>query len=410
MADGKATMRDPGGEVAERREKARTEVWRTLALLWLAGVVLRLPLLAVPPVLPAIHRDLRLSETLVGLLTGLPIVLLAATTVLGSLLVARVGARRALMLGLLVVAVGGGARGLGGTAGTLLAMTVLMGLGIAISQPALPALAQQWWPGRTGLATAVYSNGLLIGEIAGAALTAPWLLSLVGGRWALALLVWSAPIALTALAIAAATSRHAEDRRGTATRWWPDWRSARTWRLGLILGCASITYFGSNTFIPEYLRATGHADQIAPALTSLNLAQLPGSFLVGAFPAPLIGRRGPILIAGALIVVSALGILLAVGGAWVLACAGVLGFASGLVFILSLALPPLLSGAADVHRLSAAMLTIAYLCGFLGPLCGGAAWDLTRTPATAFGVIVMAGALMLALAPGMVRPHHASRQ
>src|SRR5207248_124329 len=81
----------------------------------------------------------------------------------------------------------------------LLAMTVLMGLGIAVSQPSLPALVKQWCPDRVGLATAVYSNGLLIGEIAAAALTVPLVLPLVGGSWQRSFLIWSLPVALTAI-------------------------------------------------------------------------------------------------------------------------------------------------------------------------------------------------------------------
>ena len=46
-----------------------------LLLLWLGGVALRLTILAVPPVIPLIHADLHMSETQVGILTGLPMVL-----------------------------------------------------------------------------------------------------------------------------------------------------------------------------------------------------------------------------------------------------------------------------------------------------------------------------------------------
>ncbi|MDQ2741148.1 MAG: hypothetical protein M3Z66_02445 [Chloroflexota bacterium] len=81
--------------------------WRHFLLLWLAANALRMTLLAVPPLLPAIHRDLHLSETLVGILSGLPVLLLAVAAVFGSLVIARVGARRALVLGLLLVAVAG---------------------------------------------------------------------------------------------------------------------------------------------------------------------------------------------------------------------------------------------------------------------------------------------------------------
>ena len=46
-------------------------VLTALALLWLAGAAMRLPILAVPPVIRLIHDDLHMSETQVGLLIGI---------------------------------------------------------------------------------------------------------------------------------------------------------------------------------------------------------------------------------------------------------------------------------------------------------------------------------------------------
>src|SRR5437016_8248558 len=63
-----------------------SRLWTALMLLWLAGIGLRLTLLAVPPVIPLIHRDLDLSETAIGTLGTLPSLLLAAGAVPGSLL------------------------------------------------------------------------------------------------------------------------------------------------------------------------------------------------------------------------------------------------------------------------------------------------------------------------------------
>src|SRR5262249_27733156 len=54
-----------------------------ILLLWLAGNALRLPILAVPPVIPAIHHDLNLSATGVGILGGLPVVVFAVAAVPG---------------------------------------------------------------------------------------------------------------------------------------------------------------------------------------------------------------------------------------------------------------------------------------------------------------------------------------
>ena len=47
-------------------QTTRADLVRLLALLWLGGVAARLPILAIPPVIPLIHDDLHLSETEVG--------------------------------------------------------------------------------------------------------------------------------------------------------------------------------------------------------------------------------------------------------------------------------------------------------------------------------------------------------
>ena len=56
-------------------------VLRLLLLLWLTGIAIRIPILDVPPVLPLIRESLHMSETEVGLLAGLPLVLFALTAV-----------------------------------------------------------------------------------------------------------------------------------------------------------------------------------------------------------------------------------------------------------------------------------------------------------------------------------------
>src|SRR5260370_38960525 len=86
--------------------------WVRLLLLWLGGMDLRLTMLAVPPLIPEIHRELHLDEKAVGALVSLPVLLLAAAAVPRSLLIARLGVRRALAIGLGAVARVGPVRGL----------------------------------------------------------------------------------------------------------------------------------------------------------------------------------------------------------------------------------------------------------------------------------------------------------
>ncbi|HKF70413.1 MAG TPA: MFS transporter [Stellaceae bacterium] len=374
-----------------------------LVLLWLAGIDLRLTILALPPVLPLIHRDLDLSEKLVAALTGLPVLLFAIVAIPGSLLIARTGARRALLTGLVLTALGSAGRGLGPSTPLLFAMTFVMGAGISVMQPALPALVSEWFEAKPGLATAVYANGLLVGEVLGAALTLPLVLPLAGGSWGASFALWSLPVLATA-ALIAGTTPSQRPRLGTeAPLWWPDWRDAQTWQVGVVLGGGSCIYFAANAFIPDYLSATGAGDLIGVCLTSLNAGQLPASFVVLGFSERITGKKGP-LVALTLVSLGGLGLLL-VPLPWArILGAGVLGFAAAFALILTLALPPMLAEASDVHRLSAGMFAIGYLTAFIVPLLGGVAWDATGVPASAFLPIVLGAGMVLWIA-ARLRPH-----
>jgi cyanate permease len=92
--------------------------WPRLVLLWLAGIDLRVTLLAVPPLIPHIHRDLPLDETAVAALLGLPVLLLAMAATLGSMIISRFDARRAVILGLVLLAASSALRGAGLPLGT----------------------------------------------------------------------------------------------------------------------------------------------------------------------------------------------------------------------------------------------------------------------------------------------------
>jgi CP family cyanate transporter-like MFS transporter len=83
---------------------------RSLCLLWLAGMASRVTVLAVPPVLPLIRAEFGMSETQVGLLIGLPLATWALAAVPGSLLIAKWGALRTLLIGLFLTAIAGAAR------------------------------------------------------------------------------------------------------------------------------------------------------------------------------------------------------------------------------------------------------------------------------------------------------------
>jgi MFS transporter, CP family, cyanate transporter len=378
-----------------------------LFLLWLSGVCLRVTVLALPPVIPLLHRDLNLSETDVGWLSSLAPMLFALAAIPGAVLIARLGMVPALFVGLLLNAIGSIARATLPNAATLFATTIVMAAGVAIMQPALPPLVRAWFPRRIGFATAVYTNGLLAGETIAVALTIPVVLPLVDNSWRLNFVVWSIPAFATALLIFACAPRtQGTNSAALAPRlWWPDWRRPLIWRLGAILGSVNSMYFVTNAFLPDFVTAAGRPDLISSALTAENFCQLPASLIMIAVAGRLLKQPWAYVAAGALSLVSLVGIMTA-SGAWIVFWSGVLGFVTTAILVLGLALPSVLSAPADVPRNSAGMFTISYSIAMVLSVAAGWLWDLTQLPLAGFVPVALCAVVVMALASTANHPDH----
>jgi hypothetical protein len=87
---------------------SNAQLFRLLALLWLAGLATRLTILAIPPLIPLIRDELRMTEAQVGFLVGLPVLMFALAAVPGSLLIARLGTSLTLVGGIAITALARG--------------------------------------------------------------------------------------------------------------------------------------------------------------------------------------------------------------------------------------------------------------------------------------------------------------
>jgi CP family cyanate transporter-like MFS transporter len=375
---------------------ASPPLFTVLSLLWLAGVTIRMPLLAVPPVIPLIHDDLHMSETQVGLLIGIPLSMFALAAIPGSLLIARFGVLVVATCGLAIVSMASAARAAVTDIWTLYAATLVMGFGVAIFQPAFPTLVRIWAPSRAWLANAAGTNGMLMGVTITAALSIPVVLPLVGQSWRYDLLVWSVPGLLTTLFYIVAAPRR---RSGTAGRppaaslWMPNWRSRELWLLGIALGANNALFFASNAFVPDYLTHTGRGDMIGVTLGWLNGAQLIGSFMMLFMSERLQRGTWPFTIFGPVTFAGLVGIVLC-DGVWVVVSAAAAGLGAAVTFIVTFGLPAILSPPGEVHRMAGGMFTISYTIAVLLPVLCGACWDLTGLPWTAFMPMAVAAVVM----------------
>ena len=75
---------------------------------------------------------------------------------------------------MIIAAVAGGLRGAAFNVWTLYAAAIATGFGIAITQSGMPKRLPDWLPYRIGMATVVYSNGMVVGVILLPVLTIPF--------------------------------------------------------------------------------------------------------------------------------------------------------------------------------------------------------------------------------------------
>lgn len=387
-----------------------TSPWRKIivcVLITLVGFNLRSVILAVPPILPLIQHDLQLTYTATGFLTALPVLVLACAAWPSGLLAERIGARTCVSIGLALLSVGALLRAVWPIASLLFLFTLLMSLGIALAQTAIPVLARRWFPAHIGLVAALFSDGLIVGEAVAAGITVPIMAHIWGkDAWTATFFLWGLPVVVLLglwfwLAPPVASPTFSPQRVTSPTT--PKGTSSTAPRLrvgalhlGIMLGAGSLIYFGMNGWIASYNQAIHHAELTPAALGILNVAQLPSSLGVTVFAQRLAGRRWPFVGAGIICTVAILG--------WAftpapleLFWAALLGGSSALVFTLGIALPPLLAKPGEVARLTGITISLTYAVAFVGPLIGGQLWDIFHVPAVAFLPVALASILLIVL-------------
>jgi CP family cyanate transporter-like MFS transporter len=395
----------PHAKILPDADDSATRLLTMLCLLWLTGVGMRITVTAVAPIIPLIHDDLHMSETQVGVLIGIPLCTWALCAVPGSLFIARVGPALTLFIGLMFVALAGAARGLAWSIWLLYAASLLMGFGVAIMQPALPTLVRAWLPQRIGLATAVSTNGVLVGVSAGPILTIPLVLPLLAQSWRLDLALWSVPVLLAAALLLWLGPRKPSSEAvavSATARWWPDWKNPLIWLLGLTFGSNNALFYGTQAFLPDYLSSIGRPDLIGAALGCMSGSQFVASTLL-LFTADRLNRRvWPYAVFGPGPLLGVVGIVLG-DGWWIVVAATVVGFSLAITFVITLALPAVLSPPGDVHRISAGMFTVAFALAVIVPILCGALWDLTGRPWTAFVLLMLCPITLTWLGVALVR-------
>ena len=161
--------------------------WPLVALLALA-FNLRPVAVSVGPVLAEISGDIGLSGSLAGLLTSLPTICFAVFGALAPAVARRFGDHMAIGIALVLLIVGQVGRLMVDGPASFLLLSMVALSGMALANVLMPSLVRRHYPGRIGMATALYSLTMTIGVTLASATTVP-LANALGG-WRAAFVAW----------------------------------------------------------------------------------------------------------------------------------------------------------------------------------------------------------------------------
>lgn len=343
-----------------------------LVLLWFIGWTLRITVLAAPPLAADIRDSYLLGEAGVGALTMLPLVAIAFGAIPAAWCIHRFGVKATISGGIILMALASLARGFMPSAAFLFAASILMGVGIAAFQTALPSAVKTWTPKHVALGSAVYLNGMMVGEFSGAGLTLPIVLPIANGDWQLALFLWSMPA--FAIAIWTMIAKQPKTVREVA-QWSPSWKDQQAWQFGMLLAGSIIVFFVINAYAAITFEKRGESYILPQFLLAFNLTPLLASFIILSCPS-WIGQRAPLAISALIAAVGLAGFILLDGFAsWALAVLA--GLAATVELILLVSLPSKIAEGMGVARLSAGMTAIGYATAFSVPVFGS--WFATAT-------------------------------
>jgi CP family cyanate transporter-like MFS transporter len=361
-------------EAAAGRAVARREALGLLAALLLAAVALRPQLVGTGPLVGQMQDDLEVSHSVVGLVGTIPVLCMGLFAPFAGLLAGRWGLRTAMAGCLLVIAVAGLGRAVAPGIVVLLALTLPIGIGMAIAGTLLPVAVKHRFAHRPAFASGIGVTGINIGAAVSSALAVPIAAAWEGWRGALA------AFSLATLAICAgwlALSRGAWTERSSARPPRLPWRRPVAWAIVLAFGLPSAVYYGLVAWIADVYVERGWSEEASGAvLAVMGIASVPSALVVPWLADRMGSRRGWMWFAAGCLGVATLGFAALPGGAFVWAVSTGIGL--GTVF------PICLTMCLDVARVpgeAGAAAALMFLAGYpiaaLGPLGAGAVRDLT---------------------------------
>ncbi len=377
---------------------------------------------SLPAYLSTIIADLELSGTQAGVVAGaIPLTYIPIALGMG-IVVDRVGPGRSLAAGVIVYGVAQLARSFAADFPSLLATTLLIGVGATAITFGLPKLVSVLFPpAETGVPSSIYLVGASAGTASAFAVGRPILGPALGG-WR-DLFFWSGIVAIGYGLVWAVVARRLRiDARNRAAN---DADSAdsslslasirrdlilvlthRELQLVVVIGTMYLLIaHGMQGWLPTLLEARGYAPDRAGRTTSVLVVANVGGVLIAPAVADRAGaRRTVLMVCGLIASVGIVGVMGSSIGPLLLGSIVITGFGFGGLSPLIRAIPPDLEGIGARLTGTAVgfIFAVGEIGGFLGPVLVGSLYDATESYVPGLVLLASAG-LVVAVAGGALR-------
>jgi len=249
---------------------------------------LRPALAGIGPLIEDIRNDTALSNSLLGLLTTLPLIAFGVISTLAPLFTRRFGIGGTLFGAMALLAFGIAMRILDWLP-VLYLGTILIGVGIAFGNVLLPSLTKRNFSEKSGLITSLYSSIMALGATVAAGISVPLANDLdLGWRWSLG--IWSIPATLAVILWIPQLCRIKIDKQN---RSFVDSiknlaNSTKAWQVALFMGLQSLTFYVVLAWLPAILQSRGFDAELSGWMLSLSQA----AGILGSLAVPILaGRR-----------------------------------------------------------------------------------------------------------------------
>ena len=356
---------------------------KTTNYLLIVGIIfialnLRPALASVGPLIEEIRESTGLSNTLLGLLTTLPLIAFGVVSTLTPLFTKRFGIGGTLLGAMILLTIGIALRYFQWIPALYLG-TFLLGIAIALGNVLLPSLTKRNFSENSGFITSMYSSLMSVGAALAAGLSVPLSDNLNLG-WRGSLVVWGL---LSCIAIFFWMPQVGKLKKNTNNRSFAlamkkMVKSKLAWKIALFMGLQSMVFYVILAWLPVILQSRGYDAAFAGWMLSLSQATgIIGSLVIPYLAGKQKNQRGIVVVLVLLELVSLTGLLfpqIGLVALWV----SILGIALGGTFGLALLFLVLRSyDTESATELSGMAQSIGYLVAATGPMLFGGIFDLT---------------------------------